>query len=602
MKNIAHQPWMAKALAFHSIGIKEITMDFKTFFENNKKACIGGAAGLAVILLGIAAVSSQNNSAVTPQETTLAEISAGQQKETNESAETGDFYTKLNNGKPVSVLVIGDGFAAGSNLEDSSAAWAELLSSKISEAFGSEVLLDNYSLPSDNTVYSGYAVAKQLPEDVEYDAVILSFGNHDEPSSFGIFYEGLIRALAKRCPEATLISLVEPSSVTNPEGYADDNASAIQNITGHYYGLTVDVAKLMEANGSNAADTVADDKINQNADGNAAVSDAIIKAIREHPENCETLDTASETLDAASDALENFTYISAGDFEKIDDTTYVYLADYIRDDNDNPVSGLLAIDYEYLPGSNDVYVTVDGNPFGRSTVDFKGTESEQHIALINDDFKPAETITVSFGSADEANTFAGIIVSGNVKLPMSYDEFETKEIHQLSTEEIRALFGETEDENGSGGPGSEETEAAPEGNQDGDTQYIDGALYEYYQGEWYEVINDDSGNPETGIKSQVAPTRSANEIITHKETVTAAAGAETAAAVAETTAAETAVIETAAETVAETVAETAMETQAETAIDNSTGFETAVDTQAAAADFAAGGIDASGNAAESVAG
>ncbi|MBR1855991.1 MAG: hypothetical protein IJ803_02835, partial [Oribacterium sp.] len=266
-------------------------------------------------------------------------------------------------------------------------------------------------------------------------------------------------------------------------------------------------------------------------------------------------------------------------------------------------SGLLAIDYEYLPGSNDVYVTVDGNPFGRSTVDFKGTESEQHIALINDDFKPAETITVSFGSADEANTFAGIIVSGNVKLPMSYDEFETKEIHQLSTEEIRALFGETEDENGSGGPGSEETEAAPEGNQDGDTQYIDGALYEYYQGEWYEVINDDSGNPETGIKSQVAPTRSANEVITHREVVTSAAtSAETSAAVPETTVAETAVIETAAETVAETVAETAMETQAETAINNSTGFETAVDTQAAAADFAAGGIDASGNAEESVAG
>lgn len=574
-------------------------MDFKTFFENNKKACIGGAAGVAVILLGIAAISGQNNSGKTPQETTLAETYADQQKDTNENAVTGNFYTKLNNGKPVSVLVIGDGFAAGSNLEDSSAAWAELLSAKITETFGSEVLLDNYSLPSDNSVYSGYAVAKQLPEDVEYDAVILSFGNYDDPSSFGIFYEGIIRALATRCPEATLISLVEPSSVTNPEGYADDNASAIQNITDHYYGLTVDVAKLMEANGSNAADTVADDKINQNADGNAAVSDAIIKAIREHSENDNTLATASETLNTASDALENFTYISAGDFEKVDDTTYVYLADYIRDDNDNPVSGLLAIDYEYLPGSNDVYVTVDGNPFGRSTVDFKGTESEQHIALINDDFEPAETITVSFGSADEANTFAGIIVSGNVKLPMSYDEFETKEIHQLSTEEIKALFGES-DEEASGGPGSEETEAeVPEGDQEGDTKYIDGALYEYHEGEWYEVINDDSGNLETGIRSQVAPTRSANEVISHKEVVSSsAAGTETAAAVAESTVAETAVTETAAaETVAETVAETATETPAETA-----ASEAPVDTQAAAADFAAAGVDTNGNVAESVAG
>ncbi|SEA52913.1 GDSL-like Lipase/Acylhydrolase family protein [Oribacterium sp. KHPX15] len=586
-------------------------MDFKTFFENNKKACIGGAAGVAVILLGIAAISGQNNSVKTPQETTIAVTESDQKnetKETGESVVTGNFYAKLNAGKPVSVLVIGDGFAAGNNLEDSSNAWAELLSAKITETFGSEVLPENLSLPSDNTVFSGYAVANQLSEDVEYDAIILSFGNYDDPSSFGIFYEGLIRALANKSPDAVLISLIEPSSVTNPEGYADDNASAIQNITDHYYGLTVDVAKLMEANGSNAADTADDDKVNQNAEGNAAVADAIIKAIKEHSENGETLNTASDALNAASETLEDFAYISASDFEKVDDTTYVLLADYVRDYDDNAVSGLLAIDYEYLPGSNDVYVTVDGNPFGRSTVDFKGTESEQHIALINDDFEPAETITVSFASADEANTFAGIIVSGNVKLPMSYDEFETKEIHQLSTEEIRALFGESEDEDAAGGPGSEETEAVTEGNQEGDTTYIDGALYEYHNGEWYEVINDDTGNPDIGVKSQVAPTRSAHEVITNKEVVnsSSAAGTETAA-VEETTVAETAMTESYAETVAETAAETVMETPAETAYTEAaaaetTGYEVPVETQAASGDYAVNGTDLNGNAIGNIAG
>ena len=564
-------------------------MDLKTFFENNKKACIGGGAAALVILLGLAALSGNKSSETTPRETTSAVTESVQENTSDDSEVPGNFYAKLKAGKTVSVLMIGDGFSAGSNLEDPSKAWSELLSTKITETFGSEVLLDNYSLPSDNTVYSGYAAAKQLPDDVEYDAVILSFGNYDDPSSFGIFYEGLIRTLTKKCPDAVLISLIEPSSVTNPEGYSDDNTSAIQNITDHYYGLTIDVAKLMEANGSNAADTAADDKVHQNVEGNEAVSDAIVKAIREHSENGETLNTASEALDTGSEALEVFTYISAGDFEKVDDTTYVILADYIRDDEDNAVSGLLAVDYEYLPGSNDVYVTVDGNPFGRSTVDFKGTESEQHIVLINDDFEPAETITVSFGSADEADTFAGIIVSGNVKLPRTYDEFETKEIHQLSTEEIRTLFGE-EDEEGSGGPGSEETEA-PEGDQEGDTKYIDGVLYEYHEGEWYEVINDDSGNLDIGVRSQIAPTRSANEVITHKEAVTTAAGTETAAAIAETTMAETAAAETAA-----------AETPAETAAENGAGFETSADTQAAAGDYSANETDAGGDAAGSVAG
>ncbi len=572
-------------------------MDFKTFYEQNKKACVGGLAGAAVIIVGIAAVAGRNGSA--PVETTAAATEPATVATVDVSA--GDFYAKLAAGQPVSVLVVGDGFAAGNNLEDLSGAWANLISQKFQETFSSDVTVDNYALPSNNTAYSGYVVANELADGSEYDAVILSYGNYDDPETFSTFYEGMIRALRNKCPNISVISLIEPSSVTNTDGYSDDNAAAIQDITTHYKGLTIDVAKMMSDNGADATTTADDDKINQNADGNAATADAITASIKSAVESgMEPSESDIDPLNEDVTALEDYAYIPASEFAKINDTTYALLADYISDNNGNYVSGLLGIDYTYLPGSNDIYVTSDSSAFGRSTIEFDGTESEQHIFVINDDFNPSDHVTISFNTADEASAFSGIIVSGNVKLPDSYDNFETKEIVEPTPEELDALLGDEENEIADGGPDAEEADddeaATPAGEEDGATKYIDGVLYEYYQGDWYEVINDDSGNPDIGVKQQVVTTRSANEIITNKETVTATN--DQSAVATETSAADAATETAAASTEAVTEAsDTSTET---TASGDASGFVNPGEVQAAAGNYSVNETDANGNIVGSV--
>ncbi len=565
-------------------------MDFKTFFEQNKKACVGGLAGIAVILVGLAAVTGRNNDSSLETVTASTEpVETSADTGSNDTA-TGDFYTKLSAGQPVSVLVVGDGFAAGSNLEDASTAWAELISEKLQDKYSSDVQVENYALPSDNTAYSGYVVANELPDGSDYDAAIISFGNYDDPDTFSTFYESMIRALIKKSPEISIISLIEPSSVTNTDGYSDDNASAIQSITDHYNGLTIDVAEMMSENGSDAASTVADDKINQNSDGNAATADAIVSSIKKAVDSgMKPMDSSVEPLNEGASALDEYAYIPASEFAKINDTTFAIVADSITDVNGNYVSGLLGIDYTYLPGSNDVYVTLDNTPFARSTVEFGGTESERHVFVLNDNCDSSDHITISFTSADEADAFAGIIVSGNVTLPDSYDKFETRDIVEPSSDELNSFFGDDEDTEAEGGPGSEESDIA-EGSSDdklenGATKYIDGALYEYYMGEWYEVINDDSGNPDIGVKQQVVATRSANEIITNKETVTASFD-QTAASV-ETSAAET-TVETSAEAVTETTTETS-------AASDAAAFVNPGEAQAAAGSYSINETDANGN-------
>lgn len=535
-------------------------MDFKTFFEQNKKACVGGLAGAVAVLMGLVAVTGNKSASI---ETTAATAESAENKEeTTAAAEpvSNNFYAKLTHSQPVSVLVLGDGFAKGSNLENISTSWSELIIDKLQTEFSAEVSFDNYALPSDSTVYSGYVMANEIPEGAEYDAVILCFGEYDDPETFGTFYEGIIRNLINKCPEISVISLIEPSSATNPEGFADDNASQVKNITDHYNGLTIDIPKLMEENGGNAKDTADSDNINQNDDGNAKTADIILSAVKNFASGAAENDYSSiSALDEKTESLLNYTYISASDFVKVNDTTYELPADMILDVYGNTVSGLLGVDYDYQPGTNDVYVSVDGTPFGRSTGEFGGEAPEQRILLINDNFEPAQFVTVSFGTAQEAESFAGIIVSGNVALPDSYDSFEAKEIQELNMDQLSELIDSDEEDE----PDSEEAEEPDEpennGPSNGDTKTEDGLLYEYYNGEWFEVINDDTGNPNIGVKQEVVETRSAGQIITNKETAHSSSSAAaqetqetTTEAVQETSAAipETNPVETAAETVA----------------------------------------------------
>ncbi|SFG06942.1 SGNH/GDSL hydrolase family protein [Oribacterium sp. WCC10] len=563
-------------------------MDFKSFFEQNKKACVGGLAGVAGVLLVLAAVTGQGNKASsTTVETAAASTEASEEINTDANSSvdftTGNFYEKLAHNQPVSILVIGDGFARGTNLENVSNSWAELIASKLETGFSADIQIDNYSLPSDNTAYSGYVMANEIPEGSEYDAVILSFGNYDDPETFSTFYESMVRSILSKCPETSIISLIEPASVTNTDGFADDNASAIQTITDHYHGLTIDIAKLMEADGKNASDTAQDDKINQNEDGNIMTADIILKAIRDKAsEKAEEISSSIEPLNESVSVLESYTYIPAGDFVKVDDTTFEIPAGNILDNYGDAVTGLLGVDFDYQTGSNDVYVSVDGTPFGRSTVDFNGTDSEQHIVLINDNFAPAQYVTVSFGSAESAASFAGIVVSGNVTLPDSFDKFEKKEIKELSVEELDAMLDEAGD-TADGGPGSgedlieadevEETTKAKDNTLP--TKYVDGVLYEQFEGEWYEVINDDTGNPNIGVKQEVVETRSAGNVITNKEVVKSA-DPSTAESIPESSTAILPVESPVPESVAETqAAEIPMETQAVSA-------ETAYDPVAAA--------------------
>lgn len=497
-------------------------MDFKEFFEQNKKACIGGLAGAVVILMGIAVATSHSGGDSTVE--TAAASTEAAETTTTETAPVkvtrGDFYDKLNSGNAVNVLVLGDGFAYGDGATSLDDSWSEQLSQKLGDAFKSNVFVNNYALAGDNGAYAGFVIANELTTDVEYDAAVLSFGSYDDKDTFPAFYEALIRALNKKFPGIEIISLIEPSSVTNPDGPAAANADAVKNITSHYLGETIDIAKGFEDAGKDVKATVAKDKINQNDEGNGITSDVIVKAIQT---SAAAGDQKGESqtikpLDEKISGLESFAYIPADSFAKLNDTTYEILADYVTDAEGNKIEGLLGLDYDYLTGDNDVYVTVDGQPFGRNTVKFDGAESEQHIVLINDNFSSADHVTIKFATKEEADTFTGMSICGNIALPESFDKFETMAAEdELSADDLLAAVEET---NADGTPvllqgGVMEDGAIAEGGvlapqesvpettkyeTTNPTRYnSEGVLEEKYNGEWYEVELDPVTDPTAGV-------------------------------------------------------------------------------------------------------
>lgn len=506
-------------------------MDFKEFFEQNKKACIGGLAGAVVILMGIAVATSHSGGDSTVE--TAAASTEAAETTTVETAPVevtrGDFYDKLNSGNAVNVLVLGDGFAYGDGVTSLDDSWSEQLSQKLGDAFKSNVFVNNYALAGDNGAYAGFVIANELTTDVEYDAAVLSFGSYDDKDTFPAFYEALIRALNKKFPGIEIISLIEPSSVTNPDGPAATNADAVKNITSHYLGETIDIAKGFEEAGKDVKATVAKNKINQNDEGNDITSDVIVKAIQT---SAAAGDQKGESqtikpLDEKISELESFAYIPADSFAKLNDTTYEILADYVTDAEGNKIEGLLGLDYDYLTGDNDVYVTVDGQPFGRNTVKFDGAESEQHIVLINDNFSSADHVTIKFATKEEADTFTGMSICGNITLPESFDKFETMAAEdELSADDLLAAVEETnadgtpvllqggvmeDGEIAVGGPGSGVTEGgvlAPQESVPETTKYettnptrynSEGVLEEKYNGEWYEVELDPVADPTAGV-------------------------------------------------------------------------------------------------------
>lgn len=347
------------------------------------------------------------------------------------------FLSKLSKSEPVSILVIGDVFGTGAGAKDGTN-WTDVLVSDIKDSFGSEVSINNLSLSPGNDAYSSYVTLMNESAgnpSAQYDAVIVSLGYYDDPFKFNIQYEGVLRSIKTRYPSAEIIGIIESASITSPEGYSDETAIYARTLLAHYDGIAANMGEAFAVNGTDPS-MFTDDGLLPNKKGQELYAGWIVKQIKNKMSGNDSqaeADTASPSALAADGTIEpvnpdstmydHYYYIAANSFLRLDDTNYIIS---VRDLTalGAETEGTIGLDYDYINGSNTAQVVIDGDIFGALVSDFEGTAPERHITAVKNNAIITDHVAVSFATKEEADTFNGLILTGNLNLSHAADKYK----------------------------------------------------------------------------------------------------------------------------------------------------------------------------------
>ena len=478
--------------------------------------------------------------------------------------EENSFLNKLNAGEPVSILVIGDVFGTGAGAKDGTN-WIDLLISNIKESFGSDVSVNNLSLPDGNNAYSAYVTLMNEAagnKDSVYDAVIVALGYYDVPFTFDLQYDGLLRSIKLQYPSAEIIGLIESASVTEPGGYSDETATYIRNLLEHYGAIVANMGEAFMVTGQDV-NSFTDDGILPNADGQKLYANWIVRKINDRLKNpggnasekdnagvstTSILETDGTITPVNPDATlyDHYYYIASDSFQRLDDCNFIIGAQELMALGSETV-GMIGLDYDYLTGTNTAQVVIDNDIFGGLSFEKEDASPERHIRIVDNDASINDSIAVSFATKEQADGFHGLIITGNLNFNQPQDKYGKLPLPPETTAPETTVEETTVEETTAAETTVAETTAAETKVQETTAEETKADT----------VKKETESEAETDKKKQEE---------TKKETkapAKKAAPKQTAAAVAETAAPETAPVQTiAAETSTQIEAEVVPETAA----------------------------------------
>ena len=321
------------------------------------------------------------------------ESAAGQRSAQEESSRGA--YQMLKNKMPLHLLVVGDGIAAGRGASKEDSGWPELLAAGFERRFGSEVTLTKAAMDQ-ASVFTTYAeVMGDGTDDQEsYDMAVICCGREDNENGFGAGYEAVIRAIHKKYPACTVLSVKEHDLA---RGSAIDEAQ--DQINKAYKIKTADMREAFTGHEGELLDQAG----YPNDDGHKTYAKKLFAVIYKQMEK----DSKGQVPDREpvledTSSYENYTYYGADQFKKISNVSYELTT--------GPLNGILGIDYLAYDRDESVSLSLDGQSFALSALNL--TESSQRvIRLVKSSFTVNDKITVSFRDKEQADAFGGLIVT-----------------------------------------------------------------------------------------------------------------------------------------------------------------------------------------------
>lgn len=313
------------------------------------------------------------------------------------------FYQLLADGFDVNILIVGDSIGAASGASDDEHRWTSLLKNRIESQYDVSVRLTNISMGG-NTSYAGYVRTMTLNDGINYDLVVLCYGQNDSEMDFELYYEAVIRSVKVRYPKASIICIQESSQRDYTE-----KMKTIQSIADHYCLPVADTIEPFR----DSYEKLVKDGIHPNDDGMKIYCQTVINVIESlvnerHGYDPENIAAINEQVNI----LNSFYWLPVDKFKRNGNTFVLAIQTY---------GVILGIDYNFISGENSCNIFVDGDEYAAPEIVFSYDFSQRHIMVVNK-WRDGETINVKHeikvvfdeGEAGkvQADGFRGLAISG----------------------------------------------------------------------------------------------------------------------------------------------------------------------------------------------
>lgn len=316
---------------------------------------------------------------------------------------TDSFYQKLADGFDVNILVVGDSIGEGAGRQTKGKEWYNQLAAWISRNYKIRATITNVSMGG-NASYAGYVRTMALEDNIDYDLAIICYGQNDSPDGFAVNYESMIRAIGRKYPDCSMISILESSQREYTE-----KMKIIQALAEHY---SIPVADTIEPFNTSEADYAAlsGDGIHPNDVGQRIYFETVKEIISKNVDSLTGKISLADVVNPEVNKFNKFVWYGVGNhntngkdkFIRMDDVTYKLNVS---------ASGILGIDYTYQSGENAADIYIDDSKYISPTVTFDYDFSQRHILVVSKECIVKQEIKIVFQSKEQADGFYGMCFS-----------------------------------------------------------------------------------------------------------------------------------------------------------------------------------------------
>ena len=228
-----------------------------------------------------------------------------------------------------------------------------------------------------------------------YDLAVVCYGAYDDPETFSVYYDGLLRSLKNQNPKCEIYCMIE----ADVNGY-NENAETVKKICDLYGGICIDMNEYFES--KNVDFTATLEGITPNQYGNQEYLNAIFEVIDENLENNRQVSSSVKVSFATTRSFDDAKFVSVRNMKNTSDFIYEF--------SSSGKLGIFVYKIDPIKGGN---VSIFANGRKIAVVDTRyGSSEEMGIALISTDLDKINRIRIDMGSEANSGNLYGMIFGG----------------------------------------------------------------------------------------------------------------------------------------------------------------------------------------------